>query len=65
MDKEKFDQSKYNTKWQKENMLSISLRYNKAFVLEFREALKKLGLSQSDVIRETMQEIIDRAKNQQ
>lgn len=60
---EKFNQSKYNAQWQKENMKSISVRYNSEFVDEFREALIKLNLKQSDVIRETMQTIIDKAKN--
>lgn len=57
-----FDQNKYVNEWKKENMLSISVRYNKSFVMEFRDALKKLGLSQSDVIREAMQKVIDESK---
>ncbi len=63
MEKEKFNQSKYNYGWQKENMLSVSVRYNKEFVQQFREALDKLGLKQSDVFRKAMQEVIDKAKD--
>ncbi len=60
---EKFNQSKYNTEWQKNNMLSVSCRYNSDFVNEFRKALVKLNLKQSDIIRKAMQDIIDQAKN--
>lgn len=63
MTENKFDQSKYNYQWQKEKMLSVSVRYNKDFVLEFREALDKLGIKQSDVFRKAMQEVIDKANN--
>lgn len=60
----KFNQSQYNTEWQKKNMLSVSCRYNSDFVNEFRKALIKLNLKQSDVIRKAMQEVIDEAKKQ-
>lgn len=60
---EKFNQSKYNTEWQKNNMLSVSCRYNSDFVNEFRKALVKLNLKQSDIIRKAMQDVIDQAKN--
>ena len=62
MEKEKFNQSKYNYQWQKENMKSVSVRYNSSFVDEFRSALEQLDLKQSDVIRKAMQEVIDQAK---
>lgn len=61
----KFNQSKYNMEWQKKNMLSVSCRYNSEFVNEFRNALDKLNLKQSDVIRKAMQDVIDKAKNQE
>ena len=57
-----FDQGKYMQQWQKENMLSVRGAYKKDFVLEFREACTKLGIKQSEVIRNAMQETIDRAK---
>ena len=61
MEKEEFDQSKYNYEWQKENMLAVSVRYSKDFVIQFREALDTLGIKQSDVFRKAMQEVIDQA----
>lgn len=59
---EKFDQGKYMQQWKKENMLSVKVAYKKGFVLEFREACTKLGIKQSEVIRNAMQETIDQAK---
>ena len=64
-DEKPFNQSKYNYEWQKEKMLSISVRYNKEFVEEFRKALDKLELKQSEVIRKAMQEVIDQANNRE
>lgn len=58
---EKFDQNKYMAEWRKENMLRVSAAYKKEFVLEFREACDKLGIKQSEVIRDAMQEIINKA----
>ena len=58
-----FDQSKYNYQWQKENMKSISLKYNTEFVEAFRDACKKLGVKQSEVIRQAMIETIEKAKD--
>ena len=49
-------------KYQKNNMLSISVKYKKDFVLEFRKALEKLDLKQSDIFRQAMQDIIDKSK---
>lgn len=60
----KFNQSEYNYQWQKDNMKSISVRYNSAFVDEFKKACKSLGLVQSEVIRKAMQEVIDQAHDQ-
>lgn len=60
-EKQTFNQSKYNYEWQKEKMLSVSARYNKEFVNEFRKALETLNLKQSDVFREAMQEVIEKA----
>ena len=62
-DKKPFDQAEYMRSWQKQNMLSVSCRYSREFVEQFREALKATGQSQSDVIRKAMQEVIDQAKN--
>ena len=49
-------------KYQKNNMLSISVKYKKDFILEFRQALEKLELKQSDIFRQAMQDIIDKSK---
>lgn len=62
MSEEKFDQGKYIQAWSKENMLTVNQKFKKEFVIQFREACKKLGLKQSEVIRTAMQEIIEKAK---
>lgn len=49
-------------KYQKNNMLSISVKYKKDFILEFRQALEKLDLKQSDIFRKAMQDIIEESK---
>ena len=51
MEKEKFNQVKYMREWQKENMKQVKASYKTEFVDEFKEACKKLGIKQSDVIR--------------
>lgn len=56
-----FNQIKYVNEWAKQNMLSISVSYKKDFVQEFREACAKLGIKQSDVFRQAMQSVIDKA----
>ena len=58
---EKFDQAKYMQEWQKQNMKQVKATYKTEFVLEFKEACKKLGIKQSDVIRDAMQEVIKKA----
>lgn len=61
---EKFDQNKYMADWKKQNMLRVSAAYKKEFVTEFRKACEKLGLKQSDVFRDAMTAIIEKAKEQ-
>lgn len=61
---EKFDQNKYMADWKKQNMLRVSAAYKKEFVTEFREACEKLGFKQSDVFRDAMTAIIEKAKEQ-
>ena len=63
MEKEKFDQAKYMREWQKENMKQVKASYKTEFVDEFKEACKKLGIKQSDVIRKAMQDMIEKANN--
>lgn len=56
-----FDQNRYNNEWGKENMALVGARYKKEFVNEYKKALKKLDLKNSDVIREMMKETIEKA----
>lgn len=62
--KEPFNQSEYLAKWTKENMLYVRVKYKKDFVLEFKAACKKLGITQSEVIRKAMEETIRKAGEQ-
>lgn len=43
-------------------MKKIKVTYKNDFVEEFKEACEKLGITQSDVIRQTMQDTIAKAK---
>lgn len=63
MEKEKFNQAKYMREWQKENMKQVKASYKTEFVDEFKEACKKLGIKQSDVFRNAMQDMIEKANN--
>ena len=58
----KFDQKKYIAEWKKENMKYVNCAFKAEFVEEFREACRKLGLKQSDVVRTAMEETIKRAE---
>lgn len=60
-DGQPFDQVKYVSDWAKENMGRVTAQYKKDFVDHFKDSCKKLGLSQSEVFRKAMQEIIDLA----
>ena len=57
-----FNQKEYNAKWRAENMMQVSATYKNEFVLSFRKACQKLGISQAEVIRNAMQDAIDQAK---
>lgn len=59
----KFNQKEYIAEWRSKNMMRVSATYKNEFVLAFREACQKLGISQAEVIRNAMQEAIDKAKN--
>lgn len=63
MKNKKFDQAKYMREWQKENMKQVKASYKTEFVDEFKEACKKLGIKQSDVIRKAIQDTIEKANN--
>ncbi|WP_305205650.1 hypothetical protein [Faecalibaculum rodentium] len=58
-----FNQTKYINDWAKQNMKSVKASFKSDFVDEFKAACKSLGLTQSEVIRRAMQEIIVQAKN--
>lgn len=57
-----FDQNAYIASWQKENMASVSAKYKKEFVQDFKQACSILGLKQSEVFRNAMEEVIEKAK---
>lgn len=59
---EKFNQQQYQNDWNKKNMKSVGAQYKSEFVDEFKAALKVLNISQSQVIRGAMQDVIDKAK---
>lgn len=60
-DGQPFNQSKYIEEWAKENMSYVGAQYKKEFVQSFKAACKKLGVSQSEIFRNAMQEAIDKA----
>lgn len=59
----KFNQKEYIAEWRSKNMMRVSATYKNEFVLAFREACQKLGISQAEVIRNAMQDAIDKARN--
>ena len=52
-------------KIRQKNMAFVNAKYKKEFVLEFKEACKSLGITQSEVFREAMIKTIERAKKHQ
>lgn len=62
MESKKFNQRDYIQQWQRENMKTINTRYKADFVDSFKQACADLGVSQSEVFREAMQETIKKAK---
>lgn len=61
-DGQPFDSTAYRQEWNKQNMKSVGASYKADFVNEYKEAAKKLGLKTSDLIRQMMQEVIEKAK---
>lgn len=57
-----FDQVKYQNQWIKDNMSTVRGSYRNEFVIEFKDACKKLGISQSEVIRKAMEQTIRKAE---
>lgn len=60
-----FDQIKYQNDWKKENMKQVGGSYKNEFVEQFKAACKKLGVSQSEVIKSAMEETIKKAGGKQ
>lgn len=50
--------------WDKDNLTQVHVAYRKEFVAEFKEACKKLNISQSEVIRKAMEEVINKSKEE-
>lgn len=48
-------------KYRKENLMIIKASFKKDFALKFKTACKKLGITQAEVIKNAMEEIIDEA----
>lgn len=61
----KFDEKAYRKEWNKQNMKMVGASYKKEFVEEYRQAVQKLGLKTSDLIRSMMEEVIKQARKQQ
>lgn len=61
MDDTKFNENQYKRDWKKKNMGVVRGTYKKDFVDQFKEACKTLGIKQSDVIREAMEQTIKKA----
>ena len=61
---EVFMENKYvaQKKYAKNNIKKLSCSFQKEFVEEFAISCKSLGVSQAEVIRKAMQEVIDQAK---
>lgn len=59
------DKYKAQKKYAKANIKKLSCSYPSEFVEEFRDACKKLDIKQSDVIREAMEAVIEKAKKDQ
>ena len=59
-----FDQNKYISEWKKDHMKYVNCAYRSDFVDEFREACKKLGVKQSEVVRQAMIDTIEKAKGE-
>ena len=55
------DQAKYMQQWRKQNMKTVNCSYKADFVDDFKAACQKLGVKQSDVIRQAMQDTIDKS----
>lgn len=58
-----FNENEYKREWKKENMGIVKASFKKDFVDQFKEACKRLNITQSEVIRKAMEETIEKARN--
>ena len=63
MEKEKFNQVKYQNEWLKKNYTKIGVSCRSDFVDEFRNACKALGRTQAQVLKEAMKRTIEEANH--
>lgn len=56
-----FDKKQYDYEWQKKNMKQIQVKFNIEFVEEFKQACKKMNISQRSVFEKAMQKTIKKA----
>lgn len=63
-DGQPLDSVKYRQEWNKKNMKSVAGSYRADFVDEYKAVAKKLGLKTSDLIRQMVQDTIDKANQQ-
>ena len=59
----KFNENQYKRDWRKENMKTVRGTFKNDFVDQFKKACEILGITQSDVIREAMNNTIEKAKS--
>lgn len=59
---DKSKQYKQQNNWIKENCTRVGGTYPKDFAQRFKDACKFLGVSQAEVIRQAMQETIEKAQ---
>lgn len=57
-------QKKASAKWDKENMTAISCRITKARAERFKSACKSLGLIPNQVLKNAIDETIEKAEDQ-
>lgn len=62
-EREPFNQSKYINDWLQKNYTCVSAKYPSEYVARFKKACKKLGISQSKVFKDAMQNVIDEAES--
>ena len=59
------DKYKAQKKYAKKHIKKLGCSYPSEFVDDFRDACKKLKIKQSEVIRKTMEAVIEKAKKDQ